>query len=413
MTQFKTYKLGELVDIQNGYAFKSEDLKTTGIPIIKIKNIQPPNIIFNEADFYPHELNERLKQFIAKKKDILISMTGSHVSQIASAVGKVGRYGFDKPALINQRVGKLYSKDINKLNNDYLYYLIARPEIQFELATNAGGSANQANISPQDIKELEIDLPDIDSQTLIASILSSLDDKIELNRSTNQTLEQIAQTLFKKYFVDDIDPENLPEGWKWGKLGNYIKSISKTHKFPNDEIIFLNTSDILDGQVLHNNYSVVSTLPGQAKKSIQRNDVLFSEIRPGNKRFAFINFDAADYVVSTKLMVLRPDSNIDSLFFYFILTRREMLDYLQNMAESRSGTFPQITFDQIKDIDFLIPTDEVLDIFVEKTLKPFYTMIFKNEKEIEFLGKLRDFILPKLMSGEIEVNVTENELAEA
>ena len=98
--------------------------------------------------------------------------------------------------------------------------------------------------------------------------------------------------------------EELPDGWRIEKLENLIETVSVTHKMKQEEIIFLNTSDILEGNVLNNEYSVVSTLPRQAKKSIKRNDILFSEIRPANKRYAFVNFDADDYVVSTKLMVL-------------------------------------------------------------------------------------------------------------
>lgn len=419
MSLWKKYKLGELVDVQNGYAFKSHDLKTHGIPVIKIKNIQPPNISFDDADYYPHEINGRFNPFLIKKKDILISMTGSHVSQFSSAVGKVGRYGFDKPALLNQRVGKLFSKDKSRLNEDFLYYLIARPEVQFELATNAGGSANQANISPQNIKNLEFEIPDLKTQTRIASILSSLDDKIELNRRMNHTLEQMAQALFNHYFVDKIDPDNLPEGWRWGKVGDYLQTISKTHSFQKPEAIFLNTSDISKGKVLHSNYTLVNSLPGQAKKSIKRNDILFSEIRPANKRYAFINFDAEDYVVSTKLMVLRSKSNIDSLFFYFLLTQEQTLSYLQNIAESRSGTFPQITFDQVKEIEFVIPNEDFLNRFIKETLKPTYDLIFNNEIEIQSLSLIRDTLLPKLMSGEIDVHkvmdeeqLMENELAD-
>ncbi|MDK9856025.1 hypothetical protein [Staphylococcus equorum] len=100
------------------------------------------------------------------------------------------------------------------------------------------------------------------------------------------------------------------------KVENLIDSVSKKHTFPGDKIIFLNTSDIEKGYVLHNNYSMIDSLPGQAKKSIQKGDILYSEIRPKNERFAYINFASDDYVVSTKLMVLRNfvcQNKLDSL----------------------------------------------------------------------------------------------------
>lgn len=146
------------------------------------------------------------------------------------------------------------------------------------------------------------------------------------------------------------------EGWDEVKLGELIESVSVTHSLNDDKVIFLNTSDILEGKVLHHTYSPVKGLPGQAKKSIKKHDILFSEIRPANKRFAYIDFDADDYVVSTKLMVLRRISGrINNRFLYHILTSREMLDYLQGVAEARSGTFPQITFNELRKIKISLP----------------------------------------------------------
>ena len=145
--------------------------------------------------------------------------------------------------------------------------------------------------------------------------------------------------------------------WTSIKLGELIESISIKHDFEKDELIFLNTSDVLEGKVLHHNYSEVVKMPGQAKKSIQKGDILFSEIRPKNKRFAYIDFDAKDFVVSTKLMVLRRKSSlIDNKFLYKLLTSDRMLNYLQHIAEGRSGTFPQITFSELKNIDILLPS---------------------------------------------------------
>src|SRR5699024_2613018 len=142
------------------------------------------------------------------------------------------------------------------------------------------------------------------------------------------------------------------------KVENLIDSVSKKHTFPGDKIIFLNTSDIEKGYVLHNNYSMIDSLPGQAKKSIQKGDILYSEIRPKNERFAYINFASDDYVVSTKLMVLRNKKPeiLNTKYFYLYITSKNTIDYLQNLAESRSGTFPQITFSEVKNMVIDIPT---------------------------------------------------------
>jgi type I restriction enzyme S subunit len=144
--------------------------------------------------------------------------------------------------------------------------------------------------------------------------------------------------------------------WETYKLGDLVESISVRHAFNKTKLIFLNTSDILNGKVLNKSYADINTFPGQAKKSIKKGDILFSEIRPKNKRFALVNFDADDYVVSTKLMVLRRKSElIDNKFLYFYLTSDQTINYLQSIAEGRSGTFPQITFNELRDIKIKLP----------------------------------------------------------
>jgi len=152
--------------------------------------------------------------------------------------------------------------------------------------------------------------------------------------------------------------------WKKVKIGILADSISETHSFNKKELIFLNTSDIYEGKVLNTSYSQISAYPGQAKKSIKKDDILLSEIRPANKRFAFINFQADDYVVSTKLMVIRSNGEVLPKYLYYFLTSREISQWLQHLAESRSGTFPQITFDQVADLDLNLPAKDVQEKIV-------------------------------------------------
>jgi type I restriction enzyme S subunit len=152
--------------------------------------------------------------------------------------------------------------------------------------------------------------------------------------------------------------------WKKVKIGILADSISETHSFNKKELIFLNTSDIYEGKVLNTSYSQISAYPGQAKKSIKKDDILLSEIRPANKRYAFINFQADDYVVSTKLMVIRSKGEVLPKYLYYFLTSREISQWLQHLAESRSGTFPQITFDQVADLDLNLPAKDVQEKIV-------------------------------------------------
>jgi len=140
-------------------------------------------------------------------------------------------------------------------------------------------------------------------------------------------------------------------------LGTILESISDTHRFNKKKLVFLNTSDILKGKILHSNYMLVNELKGQAKKTIKLDDILFSEIRPKNKRYAYIDFDKTeDFVVSTKLMVLRNISkDVETKYIYYFLTYKGVLDYLQMIAENRIASFPQITFDIVKKLKINVP----------------------------------------------------------
>src|ERR1035437_5697949 len=145
--------------------------------------------------------------------------------------------------------------------------------------------------------------------------------------------------------------------WNTSLVRDVARSVSETHARDKDKLVFLNTSDVLGGKILHREYSEVAIWPGQAKKSIRRNDILFSEIRPANGRFAYVDIDANDYVVSTKLMVIRSDQRrVESRFLYHFLTQKKILNWLQMLAESRSGTFPQITFDQVAELELPLPS---------------------------------------------------------
>lgn len=141
-------------------------------------------------------------------------------------------------------------------------------------------------------------------------------------------------------------------------LKDICNSITET-KHNKNNLIFLNTSDILEGKILHANYTNIADMPGQAKKLIKNGDILFSEIRPHNKRYAIVNVDNPDdYIVSTKLMVLRCKNNVNNKYLYYYLTSPKIINHLQEVAESRSGTFPQITFDEVKALEINLPSIE-------------------------------------------------------
>ena len=194
-------KLGNYISVQNGYAFKSKDFikNLSGIPVIKIGNVTGGSFIdLSSYDTISEEIARKVKSFQTKDDDILIAMTGANV-------GKVSRIAKGtQPCLINQRVGRFILKEDCPYSSDFIYYLVSSNK-SFQYFSNTADGAAQPNISGKLIEALEF--PDISPQSAnkAGKHLKVLDEKIQLNTQINQTLEQIAQALFKSWFVD-FDP---------------------------------------------------------------------------------------------------------------------------------------------------------------------------------------------------------------
>ena len=134
--------------------------------------------------------------------------------------------------------------------------------------------------------------------------------------------------------------------WKKMTIGDVCDTISDTYRGNDSEVVLINTSDVLEGKVLNHQKVENKNLKGQFKKTFKKNDILYSEIRPANKRYAFVDFEETEnYIASTKLMVLRPrEEVVQPRFLFSFLSSNVVLEELQQLAETRSGTFPQITF---------------------------------------------------------------------
>ncbi|MBQ0833558.1 restriction endonuclease subunit S [Marinobacter sp.] len=353
----------------------------------------------------------------------------------------------------------LYVKDFKGNDEKFIYYFLKT--IHYQEYSDKGAVPG---VNRNHLHTAEVYIPKkVSMQRKIAGVLSALDEKIDLNRQMNTTLEAMAQALFKSWFVDFdpvIDkalaagnpiPEPLharadarkalgdqrkplpatihqqfpdrfvfteelgwvPEGWEIKSVIDMVDSVSDTFPLKNTKkVIFLNTGDISEGRFLHREYSASSGLPGQAKKSIKRGDILFSEIRPKNKRYAFVDFDASDYVVSTKLMVLRVKEGFRPLITYFLLRQEQSVQALQQMAESRSGTFPQITYRELSILKQAVPSDGALfESFETSFLTNFSDRSQALESQCLALERLRNTLLPKLLSGELRVPEAEATVA--
>ncbi len=311
----------------------------------------------------------------------------------------VALYDGEESAIISQAYTIFEIVDQDVLLPEYLMMWFRRPEFDRYARFHSHGSAREV-FDWDELCNVQLPVPSIKCQREIVAEYEALTRRIRLNEQMIARLEETAQALYRKMFVDGIDKENLPEGWRLGTLGDIVDSYSKTHTFDKKELIFLNTSDILDGKILLHDYSEVEKMPGQAKKMIANGDILFSEIRPANKRFALVREEhPEDFVVSTKLMVLRTKKNIygySNLKVYFYLTQPDVLDDLQKQADGSSGTFPQITFEgNIRGREIFI-ADEKSEKEWEDCISVYYKCRWEKEQENEKLTELQSLQLARM-----------------
>ena len=168
--------------------------------------------------------------------------------------------------------------------------------------------------------------------------------------------------------------------WKEVDICQLCDSVSETYKGNASEVVLINTSDVLDGKCLNHEYVLNKKLKGQFKKTFRKGDILYSEIRPANKRFCFVDFEPKDYIASTKLMVLRAHEDVDPQYLYQILRSNDTLAQLQMLAESRSGTFPQITYSELSNIMVSLPS--------QKAQKNIVSILSSLDRKIELNNKI-------------------------
>ena len=155
-------------------------------------------------------------------------------------------------------------------------------------------------------------------------------------------------------------------GTTYMPVGEVCSSISDTYREKKNMVTLINTSDVLEGRVLNHERVPNSNLKGQFKKTFQRDDILYSEIRPQNRRFAYVDFSPIDYVASTKLMVIRAKKDVVSpKYLYYFLKNSSTVAELQLLAETRSGTFPQITFSEVANLTIPVPSLAVQEVIVQ------------------------------------------------
>ena len=408
---YKEEVLGNYINILSGFAFKTKDFVDVGIPIIKIKNICPPYVSLEDLTYVSKETGEKQKKFMLSYDDVLIAMTGSHINQWASVVGRVARVKYTEKTLLNQRVGKITVKENADADLDYIYYFLSQDKVKVQLAAKAGGTANQANISATHIQELVFPCPNIETQIRISNILKNYDDLIENYKKQIKLLEEAAERLYREWFVDLHFPghedvkivDGVPEGWKKQKISEFGEIITGKTPSTTKEQYYGGNIPFVKIPDMHNCvYPIVTestlTTEGantQKNKFIPKNGIMVSCIAT----VGLVNIAIEPCQTNQQINSIVLHDEQDLYYTYFTMKRLKAL--LEGVG-SNGATMTNVNKTKFGNLEVLYPSNNLRKDYFDYC-KPIFEKIYALSIGVHKLSQVRDGLLPKLMSGEIEV----------
>lgn len=287
-------------------------------------------------------------------------------------------------------------------NEDYVYYLVCSPIVRDPAIKSMVGSSGRQRVQTDVLKNLEICVPDLETQDKIGLILKSIDDKITINKKINENLEQQAQALSDKWVSEHMDCITM------FPLAEIAEINPETYS-PKDKWTFVNyldTSSITNGVVSEVQLisPEIEKLPSRARRIVKANDIVYSTVRPNQLHFGIISNPLENMLVSTGFSVIRSKyAYISSPYIYHFLTSPDFIEKMQQLAEQSTSTFPSVKPSDIGTC--LIPcADETEMTDITDKINDMYAMVSANQQENKRLADLRDILLPKLMNGEIDVS---------
>lgn len=383
MTNWKTYKFGDIAEL------RKEQVAPNGKqqPYIGLEHIEQQTLRLAGIGSSTDVLSNKFKFYSG---DILY--------------GKLRPY-FRK--VYHPKFEGVCSTDIyvikNKanINKSFLYYLVATEDFT-RIAYSGSTGTHMPRADWNQLVETEWNVPETnEEQQCIASILSSLDDKIELNRQTNETLEALAQTLFQEMCV--LKGEEFPEGWSVGKLGEILESKGGTTpsttnaEFWDGEYNWVTPKDLSNKTfpvLLSSERTITEKGLKQISSGLLPKGTLLMSSRAPIGYFAISQIPVA---INQGFIAINGKS-VSNLFLLYYL--RSNIETIKGMANG--STFLEISKSVFRGIEIVIPPKNILSKF-ESQVEPIFKQIVTNEQENQTLISLRDVLLPKLMKGEIEI----------
>jgi len=376
MSEWKTYKLGEIIELKRGYDLPEYNRVHGKFPV------------FTSSGFSSWHNGFKVK--------------GPGV--VTGRYGTLGEVFYTEKDYWPHNT-TLYVRDFKGNDAKFIFYFLKTLRL-----ASGNDKSSVPGLNRNDLHNFNVTIPDLPTQRQIAAILSSLDDKIELNLQMNQTLEAMAQAIFKEWFVDFNFPgfdgvlvDGLPKGWRMGKVKDVcsVNSNSLGTKDKIDEVHYVEISEVNKGII--NNIKVYQRgeEPSRAKRKLTHGDTVLSTVRPNRGSYFIALFPNEKLIASTGFAVFSSIS-VPFSFLYFFLTGSEQLEFYGKMADG--AAYPAINQSVIMEIDLVIPTDEILEAF-HSIAGNSLIKCHNNLEESKILTQLRDTLLSKLMSGQIAIQV--------
>lgn len=395
MTDWKEYKLGEIAEIQTGpfgAQLHASEYVASGIPCVM------PTNIGNRLDFKMDNLAfikdsdaQRLNRHLLQEGDIIYSRRGD--VEKCAYVKKEQNGWFCGTGCLKIRI---FGKDID---SNYVAYYLSLPDVKSFITNNAVGTT-MLNLNTSILSEIIIQIPNFHEQLSIKKFLNVLDLKIDLLQRQNKTLEDLAETLFRQWFIEEV-PKNWEEKTLRDIAQHYKGSVNPS-KFTDTYFYHYSIPAFDNGKnpikeigkdILSNKYRLVP------------NSILVSKLNPRFPRVWAIyeNGVADNSVCSTEFQVVVPKQLSQFGFIYYFLKSNQVTQELANAAGGTSGSHQRINPDDIFNLVFLMPPMDLIEKFDALT-KSHFQKIKSNFTQIRTLSQLRDTLLPKLMNGEIRLN---------
>ncbi|MDC1234842.1 restriction endonuclease subunit S [Flavobacteriaceae bacterium] len=364
--------------------------------IINQRCIRDNKVTLLNARFHDLSLKDVGDEKRLKFGDILICSTG------VGTLGRVAQYKLNNTlATVDSHVTIVRPNDnICKL---FLGLLLSGKEREIEFL--AEGTTGQTELPRTSLGLLPINLPPLSEQKAIAKVLTAFDDKIELLQAQNKTLETMAQTFFKEWFGKHQIGDELPEGWKVGKLDEVISICggstpsTKNPDFWGGKINWSSPKDLSNSKGIFL-LKTEKKITKEALKKISsgllpKGTLLLSSRAP----VGYLSITQIELAINQGYIALLPQQYLSNNYMYLWLDK-----YMQVVKNAANGsTFLEISKTAFRNIECIIPSQDILEKF-DKIIEPIFSKVLYNTKQIQSLTKTRDTLLPKLMSGQVRVN---------